>query len=238
MDNRRIARELLYVARLLEAANSMNVKSVSLSKAREYAEEQFEKAGKDLDVELPDFDKNYKLLQKKMGAAKNISRIDMPVIDPQDMKLFNERLNSGEIDIFKPYAKGKEYMPKSLPKEEGQVWVHLGKEDGNPNDDKVKGKIGTTPAKDLLPLQGEIWLEKLIGNIVKFGAPSSGSPILKATIIVSSDNYILDGHHRFGQAMLANPNLKLKSLNVDLPIDKLLKVGKTYGEAIGNSGRQ
>lgn len=217
-------------------AYSLNVKSTSLKKARAYAEAEMEKAGQNLDEVLPNFDKNYELLQKKMSKAKNISRINMPVIEPSDMALFNKRLNEGAVDIFKPYARG--YLPhptESGGDVPGKQWVSLGFEDGVSGDDAVKGKMSKMSVRDLLPLQGEIWLENMIKPIIKFGPATSGSPILKAPVIVSGDKYILDGHHRFGQAMLANPSLKLNALYIPLKIDKLLEVGKNYGDAIGNA---
>jgi hypothetical protein len=75
---------------------------------------------------------------------------------------------------------------------------------------------------------------ELVNNIIKFGKPGPGSPILNQTIITSKEGYILDGHHRFGQAMLADPDLKLKVLHIPLPISLLLKIGRSYGGAIGN----
>lgn len=213
---------------------SLNAASISLKRAREYAEAEFEKAGMNLDEELPDFDKNFKLLKKKLGKALDIPRIQMPVIEPSDMSLFNKRISEGSVDVFKPYAKGHLWMPKGFSGDEAEEWISLGFSDGNSTDDQVKGKITKISVKQLFPTQSQIWFDKVITNIIKFGVPGSGSPILNATVIVSSDKYILDGHHRFAQALMANPGLALKSLFIPLPIDALLKVGKSYGEAIGN----
>ncbi len=217
------------------AASEFNVASVPLKKARAYAEKIFTEGGKNLDEELPDFDKNYLALQKKTKRAMDVPRIDMPVIEPKDMKLFDQRLKEGRIDIFKPYAKGHIYAPTNLtPQKGGEDWVELGVKDGDPNDDVIKAKWTSIAANKLLPTQSQIWLSKLAGNVVKFGVPGPGSPITKTTIIVSKEGYILDGHHRFGQAMLAAPDLKLKALFIPLPIKVLLKIGRTYGNSVGN----
>jgi hypothetical protein len=37
--------------------------------------------------------------------------------------------------------------------------------------------------------------------------------------------------------MRADPNLKLNSLNVPLDLEMLLKVGRTYGTAVGNRAK-
>jgi hypothetical protein len=215
-------------------AYNINIKNTPVEKARAYAEKEFTDAGMDLDKLLPDFDKNYKLLQKRLRGALEIPRIDMPVIEPTDMALFNKRLNEGAVDIFKPYAKGQLFTPKNMSKDEGEEWVHLGFEDGAKSDDVVKGKLGGIAVAKLKPTQSQIWFDKIVQIFIKFGTPGSGSIVLKQTVIVSGDYYLLDGHHRYAQAMLADPQLKIKALYIPLPIQLLLAVGKSYGEAIGN----
>jgi hypothetical protein len=93
------------------------------------------------------------------------------------------------------------------------------------------------PASKLLPTQNQIWLEKVIHSIVFFGKPSEGS-LKRATIIASREGYILDGHHRYGQVLLSEPSWKLDTLVVPLPIDLLIRVARTYGNAIGNEQRR
>jgi len=224
---------------LMEGSKKMNVATVPLVKARAYAESVFRKAGKDLDAVLPDFNKNYLMLQRKTKAALDVPRIQMPVIEPVDMKDFHGRLKKGRLDLFQPYAKGKLKLAGSswnkMDDKEGQEWVELGVKDGNKTDDVIKASWGSVAGKDMLPTQSQIWLEKLIVNIDKFGKPGPGSPILKTTIIVSKEGYILDGHHRFGQVMLADPGLKIRALKVPLSIGFLLKVGRSYGGARGHT---
>ena len=212
----------------------IDVAKISGEAARAYAEQKFEKAGQNLDDVLPNFDVNFALLKKKLTSAKSIPRIQMPVIEPSDMPLFKKRISEGSVDIFKPYAKGKLYMPKKISRSEGEEWIDLGFQDGSISDDKVPARVSKVAVGKMKPTQSQIWLDKLINNIIKWGAPASGSPVLSQTIIGSKEGYILDGHHRFGQAILANPGLGMKTLVVPFGIDLLVKVGKTYGEAIGN----
>jgi len=220
-----------------EGGFKLNCADLSLDKARSYTENQFSKDSKDLDKVLPDFDKNYKVLQQKLTKALDIPRIQMPVIEPEDMDKFHNDLTKGNVDIFKPYeGKKLKIVPtnwKPLPEKEGEKWITLGVKDGDLNDDKIKAKWENVAGKDLIPLQSQIWLEKLIGNIVKYGPPKAGSPVLSTTIIVSKEGYILDGHHRFGQVMLADPNLKIKALRIPLDVKFLLKISRSYGAAIG-----
>jgi hypothetical protein len=222
-------------AQVSEKGGTLNACSTSLAKARAYAETTFKKVGKDLDEVIPDFDENLKKLQGKCKRALNVPRVQMPVIEPTDMKGFTRDLNKGKVDLFKPWAKGKLYMPGyKLPRSEGPEWLELGVKDGDPKDDVIKAKWTKVPASKLIPTQSQIWLEKLINNIAKWGVPSQGSPIAKATIIVSREGYILDGHHRFGQAILAAPKLKMEAIVVPLKIKQLLQMGTTYGAALGH----
>lgn len=217
----------------LDEESKLNCATVPLDKARKYAEGEFSTAGKNLDKELPDFDKNYMKLQKACKKAKDVPRGDMPVIEPEDMGEFERRLKDGKIDIFKPFAKGKLYVPKDMSKSEGEEWVELGVKDGDPKDDIMPAKMTTIPGTKLYPTQSEIWLNKLIKNILKWGKPSASSPVVKTTIITSKEGYILDGHHRYGQVMLVDPKLKMRALWIPLSIEDLLKIGVSYGSAIG-----
>lgn len=221
---------------ITEQTKTMNVAKVPLDKARAYAEKIFG-SKEELDKVIPNFDKNYQRLQDLYKKdALDIPRIKMPVIEPDDMKKFDDRLKSGSIDIFKPFALDKKKATE-ISKKEGEKWVKLGQQDGNPNDDKVSAKWTTLSGMKLKPLQGQLWLEKLVGNIKKFGAPKVGSPVLKTTIIVSKEGYILDGHHRHGQVMLTDPSLKMQALHIPLDVKTLLGMGVKYGEAIGNKAK-
>jgi len=215
--------------------SSLNIARVSLKEARAYAEKEFEATGKKLDDILPDFDSGYLMMQRALKSAPDIKRIDMPVIEPSDMAQFDSDLKKGHIDIFKPYAKGQFVAPKNLNKETGKEWIFLGTKDGSPTDDPIQGRWTSIAAGKLRPIQKEIWLEKVIGNIIKHGKPGAGSNVLNTTVIVSKEGYILDGHHRYGQVMLVDPGLKLSALFIPLPINTLLEIGRSYGNAIGNT---
>jgi len=229
-------RDLAYqYVQAAEGGFKYNIATTPLAKAREFAAAVFKRAGKELDEELPDFDKNYMKIQSTLKKTKAIPRIEMPVIEPRDMKEFHARLKSGRLDIFQPYARGKLSVPKNLkPGADAAEWLELGVKDGDPKDDVVPAKWTSMPAKNLLPTQSQIWLDKVVGNIAKFGKPKQGSSVTEQTIIVSKEGYILDGHHRFGQAMMADPKLKLKALFIPIGIDTLVAVGRTYGNSIGN----
>jgi len=240
---------------------SLNVNTINGAQARNYAEKLYSQADDAvLERDLPNLDRNFALLKKKMRHAKNLRREEMPVIDPKDIQLFGKRLAKGHIDLFAPWGDVANLFGPAAPAKfgggmgggafptwkdgmqggsKGRVWVTLGRTDGDKDDDKVSAKIRMVAVKDLKPLQKEIWYDKLIASILKHNPPKAGGYLLtNAIIIVSKEGYILDGHHRFGQAMLTDPSLQIKALVIPLDIDTLLKVGLSYGAAIGHAPRE
>jgi hypothetical protein len=243
----------------------MNIGKESLADVVKYAQEQFKKAGTTAEAVLgPDFEKNMAALKEKMSHADDIPRIKMPVIEPPtkdekkeggkgDIGKFKDAMNKGDVDVRAPFAKetkkirrqygtafpwehGDVPMPPGSP--EAKKLAGLGKpsKDGGPkSDDVTHAKEGHSQVTDLKPLQNQIWMNKVIGNLMQFGVPEQGGHLTdESPIIVSKDGFILDGHHRFGQAMLANPKLKLKSVNVDVDKPQLLRITRMFGTALGN----
>ena len=57
---------------------------------------------------------------------------------------------------------------------------------------------------------------------------SAPEDALSKPIIISKDNFILDGHHRFVALLNINPNKKLMSYHVDVNMDILLGLAKNF----------
>lgn len=216
-----------------QKAGKLEVDSTPLEKAREFAEKGF-----NLDKEIPDFDENYKKAQSlsKLGKTK---RKDMPVITDDDIKKFQKRLEDGNIDINKPLADDpivkKNPFPEGLSGLKAKKWLELGLKDGSKTDDKIDVRITKVAVKDLKPIQRQIYFDKSMEAIQQFGAAASLDFVTnKSFFVVSGDNYIIDGHHRFLSALLIDPNAKVNALKIQLPIKKLLPMATAYGDAIGN----
>ena len=90
----------------------------------------------------------------------------------------------------------------------------------------------------LKPIQDQIWLDFMIDNYVRFGLPKDGSTITNKMMITSKDRYIIDGHPRYPQVLLADPKIKMNVLVVDLPINELLELARRYAKDIGNTSNQ
>ena len=216
-------------------AGKLELLSTDVKKARAYGEKEFKKNGKELDKEIPDFDKNYIIAQQKAGIGKT-KRKDMPVIASDDVKALLSKLKNGRIDIHAPfYKKGDDPFPEGLSGKEAKDWVSHGMKDGVKEDDVITVKLGKESAKNLKPIQQQIYFDNSIGKIAADGSKSSKAFLTKKSILVAStDNYIIDGHHRFLSAMLVDPDLQLPIVKIDLPISKLLPMALAYGDAIGN----
>jgi hypothetical protein len=214
-----------------------NIFSMGEDEASGFMAAQMAKKGLDLDREIPDFRNNFRQLASKGSRAKNIPRVEMPVIEPRDMDEFERAIQQGHIDLFKPFAFGffNELFPEQLRGTEADTFLTLGLKDGQVNDDVIRANMTAIPAGDLLPLQNQVWLDLVAGYTAEFGTPKPGSRVLDTPIIVSKEGYILDGHHRWAQVSVADPSLPMKALQVPLDIDTLLKMGRAYGDAIGNT---
>jgi len=219
-----------------QALTKTNICSTSTRKARSVAEKFFAARGDTVDEVFGDFDKSFAALKRTCQKALDLPRFKMPVIEPEDMKDFHRRLKTGRLDIFQPWARGHLFTPEKIsPSRGGDEWVTLGFQDGEIRDDVVKARWTRIAAKKLLPTQSQIWLEKVLNDIVDWGRPHPWSGATERTIITSKEGYILDGHHRWTRVYLTNWDAKMKVLQVPIDIDTLVDVGRTYGLAIGNT---
>lgn len=97
--------------------------------------------------------------------------------------------------------------------------LKAGTTDGQPNDEKFGVESVAIAAKDLKPTQNEIGAEESLKNILtdQYGSLNSfldGNADVGSPIITYNGEYVLDGHHRWSQVYAANPDAKLKAINV------------------------
>ena len=98
----------------------------------------------------------------------------------------------------------------------------LGPKDGflaNLQKHKIKFHKVTIDSKDLKSSQGEFNKDAIASLMVD---PKTS----KSAIVISKDNYVLDGHHRW--AANYNNDEKTDAIQVDLPILELIRVAKTF----------
>lgn len=129
-------------------------------------------------------------------------------------------------------AKGARMKRKDMPRirtvDADDFYLRL-KEDG------IKVTRGTMPVIKLDPIQAELWVDKVIKGYKKF-TPARSEKFLRneAVFIVSSDNKIVDGHHRYLLAMFIDPKMPIHYLKVHMPMKDLIPYSRKYGDSIGN----
>ena len=142
--------------------------------------------------------------------------------DLVDKNLFKTRLRQLDADTAKQLVKG-------------------GAEDNNNTDDVVFSKNGfSAPANSLLPGQSNMDLDKFIGMAIqmagKFGG-FPGGPGGNLDAIVSRDNRLMDGHHRWFATLIVNPEANVNGLQIDMPYEKLLGVLNVWTKAQDRDGK-
>lgn len=214
-----------------EESGKMELVNITLEQAREYVKQ------KGVLDQIPNFDKHFKFAQDKAGTGRT-QRKDMPVINDDDVREFQQRLKDGNLDIRKPFSPTTDTanpFPEGLSGYEAQDFLERGLKDGSKTDDIISISITHKKVGVLKPIQKQIYFDKSIDACAKFGIEGTKKFLTTKTFfITSSDDYIIDGHHRFLSGILINPNMQVNCLSIDLPIQKLLPLSTAYGDAIGN----
>ena len=138
----------------------------------------------------------------------------------KDFETFlNEDLPTDEVD--------KNKFPNPATKNDPSFFKK-GKEDGDFSDDVVDTKKAQIPANRLKPSQDAVYLGKALGLAI--GGVSGGD----LDAIISKDNRILDGHHRWAATMFTDPSTKIGGSKADMKIGDLVPVLRQAGDALGN----
>jgi hypothetical protein len=116
-----------------------------------------------------------------------------------------------------------------------------GTEDRNAEDDVVLSKQGfSAPANSLFPGQSNMDLDKFIGMAIqmagRFGGFASG-PGGDLAAIISKDNRLMDGHHRWFATLVVEPKAIVKGLQIDMPYEKLLGILNVWTKALDRTGK-
>ena len=122
-------------------------------------------------------------------------------------------------------------FPNPLPQQLHAPFFEMGFDDGDMKDDVVGSKAHSWPSKMLKPTQEDVYLGKALGMAI--GGVAGGD--LKS--VVSHDNYILDGHHRWAATLLNKPTATITGIQVAMNINDLVPVLRAAGDAFGNTRR-
>ncbi len=119
-------------------------------------------------------------------------------------------VKDGKVDLAKTTNKIKQYLFKK----------------GIENND-IEGEEVKIKARDLEPSQKEIFLDQVITYLLKnkkFVKKALKGKIKDDEIVISSDNCIVDGHHKWAGAFILNPDCKIKCTKVNVPYKEAIPV--------------
>jgi hypothetical protein len=215
-----------------EESGKMEIHKMNIKQALDFASK------KNFDIsDIPGFEEHFEAAKDKAKKGWT-KRVDMPVIETEDVRKLQARLKKGNIDINKPFADEtsvKNPFPEGLSGLSAQSFLENGLKDGSIKDDQIDVNITKVKVNELKPIQKQIYFDKSMGSTIENGVKGSMNFIKnKSFFIISKDKYIIDGHHRFLSAMLIDPSIQVNALMIDLPLKKLLPLTKSYGDAIGN----
>ena len=131
---------------------------------------------------------------------------------------------------------GEEIDPSQFPNPlppgmKGEDFLSKGMRDGSKGDDVVQAGAKSIAAQDAKPSQSAIYLGKALGMAV--GGVKGGN----INALISADNYILDGHHRWAATMFADPSAAISGTGIAMPMTELIPVLRAAGDAYGNARR-
>jgi hypothetical protein len=97
--------------------------------------------------------------------------------------------------------------------------------------DKAKITKGTISAGKLKKSQKELHQDKVEGIAARFTSPDKFKPL-----IISKDNHIVDGHHRWGAAIYKwGKDVKIPIIRINLPIMKAIALYKDVADSLNEA---
>jgi len=164
---------------------------------------------------------------------------------PNSMKTLMENFQRYTQSVLKEDADPSKVDPEKFPKalsqvakRQAQVYTKSGDPelDSNDEDDKIDvNKEGTWSAKDLLPSQNSMnlgkasWFALGMLNGTMYG---SGGPGGDLGAFVASDNYMMDGHHRWAATSMVAPETPISGYDVRFPGAQLVRILNTITKGL------
>jgi hypothetical protein len=179
-------------------------------------QDQSQEQSQDQSVDQSEKDKLPRKLKKQV-SNKNTTKL----------KKLTDKLEKKSITVSEFVEKFKKIASDSKV----QAILKAGQTDGDQTDEKLDYTEGSIPVKDLIPTQSEIGFNQSIQNILtdQYGSLDSilsGNADVGGPIVIYNGKYIIDGHHRWSQVYAANPEAKMKALNIkgNLEPTQILKI--------------
>jgi hypothetical protein len=154
-----------------------------------------------------------------------------------DMKQTNKKRRLFEDDeIFGT----TDAMPLStVPADAAKAAYKGGKADGDEADDKIPSSKVSVAAGKLKPSQKEVVPAKAVAFAILAllkKTPMQDGPGGDLQAIISNDNYIMDGHHRWAATFLCDPSATMQATQIDLPGAALVTALNVVTKGLGRGG--
>jgi len=153
--------------------------------------------------------KRYQKWVKKLTRKSNIVRTS-----EEDLCAGEDSICKGDLGI------SRKYMPQFLKQEDVKRFRKFIKKAYG-----IKSSNSTRRARDLRPSQREISRKRIKNMIEK-------EEVLKKVLvplIISNDNYIVDGHHRWAAYRMKMPDKRLPVVVFEAPIKDVLGLAVAWG---------
>jgi hypothetical protein len=124
-----------------------------------------------------------------------------------------------------PYEEFVKKLKENAKDPKVQAFLNLGKKDGVPSDEVIKvNENASFPCNQLLPTQSQIGLADSLGWLAK-NNPKGADKLIKGDtstfnenrVLTANGKYILDGHHRWSQVTLFNPEANIPCIDLTIP---------------------
>ena len=148
-----------------------------------------------------------------------------------------------EKDLESPPPEGLETNePEKIPDlgQATQAYLNSSDDTGEwPAGDQVQvEEVPGVATSDLKPTQADIYMDNALGKVA--AAETGKWQPWEASVLVSQDDYLLDGHHRWAATVIYNDRhpedqQTMTVQKVMMPIEQLLKVANAYTDAAGGA---
>ena len=135
----------------------------------------------------------------------------------EDDKKFKDLISGGYEEFVKKLKDNKDPKIEAI--------LNLGKSDGLTSDEAINVQDNVSySCRDLFPTQSQIGLQDSLAWLAK-NNPEGAAALIKGDtttfnenrILTANGKYILDGHHRWSQVFLFNPDAKIPAVNLVIP---------------------
>jgi hypothetical protein len=157
--------------------------------------------------------KNWTVSKKYKKWVTKLTRKQRPNKKSEDLCVGSSSICKGDLGI------PRKYMPQFDSPAEIKRFTRFVKRVY-----KIKSFKSTRRAKQLKPSQGEI-NRKRIDGLIDDGVLDK----VNIPLVVSGDNYVVDGHHRWAAYRLKKPNASLPVMVVDAPVKDVLGIAVAWG---------